>query len=158
MPTDKIMNDDRLPATTSEQPEEPCLWIIEAPWEVLEGFCRQAGLDRDSAVPLVFTLRPDRFAAARLTYPSAKCPRPEAWLRVLALLHLHHFRFKLYQATGAEGALESLTLLKPSIDKELGDALGLAARGRIMQLRGYSRMLKDVFAKLEKAASIKPEF
>ena len=152
------MCDDHLPVKTEEKPSWSYLWIIEAPWEVLDAFCRQAGLDRDSAVPLVFTLRPDRFTAARLTYPSAKCPRPEAWLRVLALLHLHHFRFKLYQATGEEGALESLTLLKPSIDKELGDALGLAVSDRIMQLRGYSRMLKDVFARLEKAASIKPEF
>jgi len=152
------MNDDHLPATTAGHPGGPYLWIIEAPFEVLDGFCRQAGLDRDSAVPLVFTLKPDRFAAARLTYPSAKCPRPEAWLRVLALLHLHHFSFKLYQATGEDGALESLALLKPSIEKDLEDVLGLAARGRIMQLQGYSRMLQAVFKKLEKAANMKSEF
>lgn len=152
------MNDDLLPMRTEEEPGGRYLWIIEAPFEVLEGFCHQAGLDRDSAVPLTFTLRPERFAAARLTYPGAKCASPEAWLRVLALLHLHHFSYKLYQATGEEGALESLTLLSPSIDRELGDVLGPAARGTIRQLQGYTRMLQEVFARLEKAAIIKSEF
>jgi hypothetical protein len=156
--TDGAMSDDHLPVKAEEKPCGAYLWIIEAPWEVLDGFCRQAGLDRDSAVPLVFTLKPDRFAAASLTYPSAKCTRPEPWLQVLALLHLHHYPFKLYQATGEEGALASLILLRPAIDKELGDVLGLAAQGRIMQLQGYTRMLQEVFTRLEGAANIKPEF
>jgi hypothetical protein len=151
------MIDDGLIASEA-YPLIEYLWMIEAPWEVLDGFCRQAGLESDSAVPVVFTLRPDRFAPARLTYPSAKCPRPEAWLRVLALLYLYHHPFKLYQTTARDDAIQSLTLLRPSIDKELGDTLGLAARGKIAQLRDYERMLQMVFERLEKASAIKPEF
>lgn len=151
------MNDDGLIASDTH-PFIEYLWVIEAPWEVLNTFCRQAGLERDSAVPVVFTLTPDRFADARLTYPSAKCPRPENWLRVLALLYLYHHPFKLYQTTARDGAIQSLTLLKPAIDEDLADMLGLAARGKIEQLRDYARMLQMVFDRLEKASVITPEF
>jgi hypothetical protein len=134
------------------------LWVLEAPWWVLEGFCRQAGLARDSTVPVIFSLRPDPFADARLTYPSAKCPDPEAWLRVMALLYVYHHPFKLFQATARDGALQSLTQLKPSIDRELNDILGLAAQGKIAELKGYTRMLQMVFERLKKAPIITPEF
>jgi hypothetical protein len=154
---DKTTRPDRLPAFPEGQAAEP-LWILEAPWEILDHFSRQAGLGRDSAVPLVFTLKPDRFVEARLTYPSPQCPHPETWLRVLALLYLHHVDFKLYQATGRQGAVTSLTLLKPQIDQELEDLLGIAAQGKIQQLRGYAKMLQRVFRRLEAAASLAPEF
>ncbi len=141
-----------------KQPMEEYLWIIEAPLEILDRFCRIAGLERDSAIPLVFTLKPDRFADARLTYPSAKCTRPEAWLHVMALLYVHHVSFRLYQATGHQEAITSITLLRPSIDKELEDLLGLAARGKIAQLRGYTKLLQRVFKRLQDAAIIEPEY
>lgn len=134
------------------------LWVLEAPRWVLEGFCLQAGLQRDSTVPLIFSLNPDPFADARLTYPSVKCPTPEAWLRVMALLYVYHHPFKIYQATARDGELQSLTRIKPPIDKELDDILGLAAQGRIEQLRGYARMLQMVFERLKKAPIIEPEF
>ena len=72
----------------------------------------------------------------------------------LFILHLHHVPFKLYQATGVENFLTSLTQLRPAIDRELGELLGLAARDRIGQLRNYERMLQRVFARLESAASV----
>lgn len=151
-PGDMTMNDNHLPAKAEERPGVPFLWIIEAPFDILEGFCRQTGLDPDSAIPLVFTLPPERFSPARLTYPGAKCRQPEAWLRVLGLLHVHHVAFKLYQATGREGALTSLTQIRPAIDNELERLLGLAARDKIGQLRHYKRMLERVFTRLEEAA------
>ena len=141
-----------------KQPAKEYLWIIEAPFEILDRFCRIAGLERDSAIPLVFSLKPDRFADARLTCPSAKCSRPEAWLHVMALLYVHHVSFKLYQAIGRQGAITSITLLRPSIDKELEGLLGLAAQGKIAQLRDYTKLLQWVFKRLEDAAIIEPEY
>jgi hypothetical protein len=138
-----------LPTTRENKPKEEFLWIIEAQHDFLDRFCLVVGLDRDSAVPLIFTLKPDRFAPARLTFPSARCPRPEPWLKVLGLLYLRHTPFKLYQATGQEDALTSLTQLSPAIDRELGELLGLAAKGKIGQLRNFSQMLEKVFARLQ---------
>ncbi len=129
------------------------LWVIEAPFYFLDKFCLHVGLERDSAVPLVFTLQPDRFADARLVYPGAKCPLPEAWLKVFALLYLHNISFRIYQATGREDHLTSLTLLEPAIDNELSDILGFAAREKIAQLQHYKQMLRRVFALLENMRS-----
>ena len=143
------MNEAHLPVTATENPEGGQLWIIEAQFDFLDRFCLAAGLDRDSAVPLVFTLPPDRFAAARLTFPGHKCQRPEAWLKVLGLLYLHHVPFRIYQATGREDFPASLTQLSPAIDRELGELLGLAAKGKISQLGNFSQMLEKVFARLQ---------
>ena len=150
---EETVNDAHLPVTASENSEGAYLWIIEAQFDFLDRFCLEAGLGRDSAVPLVFTLPPDRFAPARLTYPSAHCPRPEPWLKVLGLLHLRRIAFTLYQATGRHGALTSLTQLRPAIDGELNALLGFAAQGRIGQLQVYSQMLERMFAKLESASA-----
>jgi len=149
---EETVNDAHLPVTASENSEGAYLWIIEAQFDFLDRFCLEAGLGRDSAVPLVFTLPPDRFAPARLTFPGHKCQRPEAWLKVLGLLYLHHIPFKIYQATGQEEFPTSLTQLKPSIDHELGELLGLAALDKIQQLRNYDRILRMVFTRLEAAA------
>lgn len=121
------------------------LWLIQAPYYYLDRFCLAAGLGRDSAVPVVFTLHADRFAEARLTYPGAKCPFPEAWVKVLALLYLHNIPFKIYQATGREDVLTSLTLIEPSIDRELHAILGFAAREKIRQLQRYKMLLERAF-------------
>lgn len=129
------------------------LWVIEAPFYFLDKFCLHVGLARDSAVPVVFTLQPDRFADARLVYPGAKCLHPEAWLKVFALLYLHNISFKIYHATGREDHLTSLTLLEPAIDNELSDILGFAAREKISELQRYKKMLRRVFALLENMRS-----
>ena len=152
------MNDEYLPVSATGNPGGPYLWIIEAQFDFLDRFCLAAGLDRDSAVPLVFTLPPDRFAAARLTYPGAKCQRPEAWLKVLGLLYLHHVPFRIYQATGREDFPTSLTQLSPAIDRELGELLGLVAHRRIGQLQSYTRMLQWMFGRLEKASTTRADF
>ncbi len=128
-------------------------WVIEAPLYFLDKFCMHAGLERDSAVPLVFSLQQDRFAEARLVFPGARCPHPEPWLKVLALLYLHNISFKIYQATGNEGHWTSLTLLEPAIDTELGDILGFAAGEKISQLKMYKQMLGRVFKLLENMRS-----
>jgi len=151
---EETVNDAHLPVTASENSEGAYLWIIEAQFDFLDRFCLEAGLGRDSAVPLVFTLPPDRFAPARLTFPGHKCQRPEAWLKVLGLLYLHHIPFKIYQATGHEESPTSLTQLKPPLDRELEELLGLAAHDQINQLQSYTRMLQWVFARLEKASSL----
>lgn len=129
------------------------LWVIEAPFYFLNKFCLLAGLERDSAVPIVFTLLPDWFAEARLVYPGPKCQQPEEWLKVFSLLYLHNISFKIYQATGREDHLTSLTLLEPAIDNELSDILGVAAKEKISQLQGYTQMLRRVFDLLENMRS-----
>jgi len=134
---------------TEGEPGVAHLWVIEAPFYFLDKFCLRAGLARDSAVPLVFAFQPDRFADARLVYPGAKCPYPEPWVKVLARLYLHNISFKIYQATGAEDHMTSLTLLEPAIDIELHNILGFAAHEKTSQLQRYKKMLHRVFFLLE---------
>lgn len=142
----------------STPPQEQDLWIIEAPYHFLDQFCLYAGLGRDSAIPLVFTTRPDRFADARLTYPGAQCNQPETWLKVLALLYLHHIPFKLYKATGRQDRLTSLALLRPAMDHELETILGHAARAKIDELKTYKEMLDKAFDLISKFAADNQRF
>ncbi len=138
-----------FPLPGGRTPEKDPLWIIQAQYYYLDQFCLQAGLEPDSAVPLVFTLNLDRFAEARLTLPGAKCTSPEAWIKVLALLYVHSVSFKIYQATGTEDDISSLTLIEPSIARELEEILGMAAGKKVLELRRSKTLLDRAFSLLE---------
>ncbi|MFW6216537.1 MAG: hypothetical protein ACOC3Y_01775 [Desulfohalobiaceae bacterium] len=137
----------------TRQPGGEYVWIIQSPYYFLDKFCLTAGLQRDSAIPLVYTLDMDPFAEARLTYPGAKCPDPEPWLKVLALLYLHYVPFSLYQGLGSEQEQGYLIRLKPSIDQELLDILGFAAREKIRELQRCKALLRKAFALLNRMHS-----
>ncbi len=134
----------------SRRPFEAHLWIIEAPYYHLDRYCLKAGLGPDSAIPLIFRINPDPFDQARLTCPGIKCPRPEAWLKVLAFLHLNYVSFKLYQGSGPEDNPESLSLLKPPVHRELRSILGFVAQNKILELEKFEVLLERAFSLLQK--------
>ena len=129
-------------------PGNDFLWIIEAPLYYLDKYCLTAGLPRDSAVPVVFKINQNRFDDARLTYPGTKCPHHRPWLKVLANLYVGNIAFKLYQGTGCEDCLTSLTLLHPTISKDLHLILGFTAQNEIQRLEKYDHLLKKAFSLL----------
>ncbi len=135
--------------TSNGMPGAGYVWIVQAPYYYLEQFGRIAGLARDSAKPVVFALEPDWFAEARLTYPGSGCDRPETWIKVLALLHLHHVPFKLYLGTGNKDSFSSLVLLRPAVDRELAAILGTAAIQKVIELGRFGEMLDRTFALIE---------
>ncbi len=126
------------------------LWIIEGPYYYLDKYSRVAGLGPDCAIPLVFRVNQDPFDQARLTYPGLKCRRPEAWLKVLALMYVNHVSFRLYLGEGLEQSPTSLTLLRPAVHKDLQAILGFAARRKVLELQRYEALLDRAFSLLHR--------
>ena len=133
---------------------EAYVWLIEAPLYHLDKYCLQAGLGPDCAVPVIFQVNPDPFSDARLIFPGIKCRLPESWLKVLALLYVHNVSFRLYQGTGSEDHLTSLTLLRPSIHRDLRAILGLAAQKKVLELQEYEDLLNRAFRLLHTMGEI----
>ncbi|MFW6314968.1 MAG: hypothetical protein ACOC0S_05215 [Desulfohalobiaceae bacterium] len=145
---------DKVPILDQENLENNFLWIIQAQHYHLDKFCLQAGLGPDSAIPLIFRLEPDPFAEARLTYPGSKCRQPEAWLKVLALLYVHHISFHIYQGAGTEENIYSLTLLRPGIHRDLRAILGFAAQKKVLELQRYEELLERAFRLLSTMSGV----
>ncbi len=150
-----------LKASQSETlriPDPDYLWIIQAPVYHLDKYSLQAGLGPDSAVPLVFKIKQDPFAEARLTLPGAKCTDPLSWLKVLGLLYINNIPFSIYQGTGTEEHITSLTLLRPGIHQDLRAILGLAAQTKIEELKKYEDLLERAFSLLHNMGTAAPSF
>ena len=130
------------------KPFDQYLWIIEGPFYYLDKYSLKAGLGPDCAVPLIFRIEQDPFDEARLAYPGAKCRRPEAWLKVLALMYVNHVRFRIYQGEGREDNPYSLILLRPSVHQDLRSILGLAAQKKVSELQKLENLLERAFSKL----------
>lgn len=126
-------------------------WILQSQFYYLKKFSIQVGLESDSVIPVDYSKLPDEFIDAKLIYPSEKCPLPEPWLKVLALLYFYNVPFQLFQATeNNSNNFSSLVLLQPSIDQELQKLLGIVAQNKIDELRNYKNLLSHAFSLLQR--------